>query len=103
VANRYIYDRGGRFVGRADLLDEEIATVGQFDGDVHATRRARTMDARRRRSYEHAGLTVIQATSIDLLGDRGPLEAEIRRTERDRRGRDRARDRWTLTRPVRGG
>jgi hypothetical protein len=101
LANRYIFDRAGEFVGRADILDEDIATVGQFDGDVHSSRRARTMDARRRRAYEHAGLAVVQATSIDLLGDRGPLEAEIRRTERARLGRDRTGDLWTLKRPDR--
>jgi very-short-patch-repair endonuclease len=98
LANRYIFNRSGVFVARSDILDEQIATVGEFDGDEHASRRARTRDARRRRRMEHVGLTVVTATSIDLLRDRTLLEAEIRRTEVEQLARDRSRDRWQLRR-----
>lgn len=90
-----LYDLQGDFLGRSDLLDDEAAVLGEFDGEHHADRRQRSLDARREELLERHGLIVVKATTHDLYGDRAALLRRIHAAVRAGRGRDRSRDRWT--------
>lgn len=64
--NRSVWDRGGRLLGVADLLDEAAGVVGEFDGADHRRARRHSADLRRQELMERAGLEVFRVAGPDL-------------------------------------
>jgi hypothetical protein len=51
-----VADLAGNRIGRPDLLCEEVAVVGEFDGRDHSGARRRSDDARKDQAYRDVGL-----------------------------------------------
>lgn len=75
--NQPIWDRDGRLLGIADLLDVEAGLVGEFDGADHRAAARHTSDLARQERLERCGLVVARFTGIDLL-DPATVAARIR-------------------------
>jgi hypothetical protein len=85
-----VADLDGRRIGRPDLLSEEHAVVGEFDGADHIRARARSTDAGKESDYRDAGLDVFRVTGYDLANPAlvlGPMGAAVRRATEARRHR----------------
>ena len=89
---------GGFRVARADLLDPEAATVGEYDGRDHRSLAQHAADNAREEALERLNLTVVRATALDLWPRRAELVARLRAAHRDGLARDRSRDRWAFRR-----
>ncbi|MGI8434796.1 MAG: DUF559 domain-containing protein [Nocardioidaceae bacterium] len=94
-----IFDRVGRLLGIADLLDEEAGLVTEFDGAQHHERGQHRADNEREELFEDAGLTVVRADSLDLARYPARLVSRLRSGSRRGRARDRRRDLWTVEAP----
>ena len=71
-----MYDAGGHFVGRADLLYPSAHLVIEFDGGNH---RARLVaDDRRQNSIVDAGYRILRFTSADVYGRPDAVVALVR-------------------------
>lgn len=92
--NLEVFDLGGRFLGRVDLLDRDAALVGEYDGEHHAAAAQRAADEVRRERIEAAGLTVVRVTSPDLGEHRQRTVSRLRQAHRQGLQRDRSRDAW---------
>lgn len=66
LVNQSIFDRSGRLLGIADLLDVEAGVVGEFDGADHRRARRQTKDAGREDRFREHGLEVFHVTGLDL-------------------------------------
>ena len=97
--NAVIADPDGVVLGRADLLDDEAAMVGEYDGGGHRELRRHTADNAREESFEDLNLTVARATAIDLWPRRRALVQRLARRHASGLARDRRRDRWQVLGP----
>lgn len=77
-----VADADGRFIGSPDLLSEELAVVGEFDGAEHRSKRRQRDDVRRDEGFRRAGLEPFRVVGADL--DDIPLVVERIRTAVDR-------------------
>lgn len=66
LLNVAVYDRHGRLLGLADLLDEQAGLVIEFDGADHRNRRQHTRDVGRDEDMRRVGLEVTRLTGTDL-------------------------------------
>jgi hypothetical protein len=83
-------DLDGQRIGRPDLLCEELAVIGEFDGRDHNGARTRSTDAGKESAYRDAGLEVFRVTGRDLLRPEAVLarmRAAVRRAAEVRRPR----------------
>lgn len=94
-----VFDRAGRLLGIADLLDEEAGLVTEFDGAQHRERGQHRADNEREELFEDAGLTVVRADSLDVVRYPGRLACRLQSGHRRGRARERRRDRWTVEAP----
>lgn len=53
-------------IGRPDLLCEQLAVIGEFDGADHSRAASRSADAGKESDYRDAGLEVFRVTGRDL-------------------------------------
>lgn len=67
LVNQDVFDRAGRFVCRADLLDPVAGLVGEFDGAEHRTATRHTRDVAREERCRAAGLEYVKVTGLDML------------------------------------
>jgi hypothetical protein len=74
LVNQPVWDREGRMLGIADLLDEEAGLVGEFDGADHRTAARHTADLARQERLERCGLVVVRVTGLDLRDPRRVVE-----------------------------
>jgi hypothetical protein len=98
LCNPPVFDLDGYLLGYPDLLDADAATVGEYDGSGHRDRDQHHQDNIREELFEHHGLVVTRASSMDFR-DRRSLAARMLRAHRRGLARDRHRDRWTLEPP----
>ncbi len=99
LVNRVVLDGNGIVLGRADLLDETAAMVGEYDGEEHRQLDRHTADNVREESLEATNLLVTRATSIDLWPQRRRLIQRLTQRHAQGMSRDRSRDTWTLGAP----
>jgi hypothetical protein len=90
-----IYDRNGRLLGVADLLDAEAGLVGEYDGADHASPQRRSRDLLRTEGLEAVGLDVFRVTADDFAR-RADTVQRLRWRHRRAMNRDRRADAWTL-------
>jgi hypothetical protein len=89
-----VADLDGRRIGRPDLLSEDLAVVGEFDGADHSGARVRSIDAGKESDYRDAGLEVFRVTGADLVD---PARALARMRAAVRRAADMQRARrWMI-------
>jgi len=65
-ANCWIYDRNGRLLGVADLLDPVAGLVAEFDGADHLGKRRHTRDIGKDDAFRRVGLEIARFTGTDL-------------------------------------
>jgi hypothetical protein len=89
--------RTGALLGIADLLDEEGALAGEYDGALHRVLEHHAADNEREERFESHGILVVRATVYDLAPRRrGPLVRRILALRSRGLHRDRGLDRWAL-------
>ena len=71
-----LHDRGGRFVGRADLYYPNARLVIEFDGGVH--RDKLVADNQRQNALVDAGFGVLRFTAVDVYQRPDVVEAQVR-------------------------
>jgi hypothetical protein len=98
LTNKPVWDRHGRLLGYADLLDVEAGVVGEYDGADHRPARRQSKDVDREGGFRDCGLEVYRVTAPDLH-DR-PLVVERMRSTRGRaRWLPEGRRPWTIEPP----
>lgn len=78
----------GTRIGRPDLLSEEVAVVGEFDGRDHSGARRRSDDAAKDQAYRDVGLEsfrIVGREIDDLALVVGRMRAAVRRAAEARR------------------
>lgn len=65
-SNWPVADGMGAFIGRPDLLSEELAVVGEYDGAEHRTRHRHRDDVRRDELFRGCGLEPFRVVGPDL-------------------------------------
>ena len=65
-SNWPVADDAGTFIGRPDLLCEELAVVGEYDGADHRTRARHRDDVRRDELFRRVGLEPFRVVGADL-------------------------------------
>jgi hypothetical protein len=93
--NPSILGADGALLGIADLLDPDAGLVGEYDGAGHRELEAHTSDNAREEAFEHAGIVVVRATSIDLGRFRRRTVHRLQAGYRRGAVRVRSRDAWT--------
>ncbi len=96
LVNPVLLDREGRFVARADLVDPEAATVGEYDGAHHRDLEQHTADNVREEDLEGLNLEVTRSTSLDLWPHRPQLVVRLRVAHQRGSHRDRSKDAWQI-------
>lgn len=66
LSNWPVADAAGVFIGRPDLLSEELAVVGEFDGAEHRSRGRHRDDVQRDEMFRRAGLEPFRVVGADL-------------------------------------
>ncbi|WP_457109696.1 hypothetical protein [Marmoricola sp. URHA0025 HA25] len=61
-----VADDDGSFIGRPDLLSEDLAVVGEYDGAEHRTRDRHRVDVRRDDLFRRCGLEPFRVVGADL-------------------------------------
>jgi hypothetical protein len=61
-----VADESGRFIARPDLLSEQLAVVGEFDGRLHRSRGRHRDDLRRDDAFRAVGLEPFRVVGADL-------------------------------------
>jgi len=89
-----VADSSGRRIGRPDLLCEELAVVGEFDGWDHRGARTHRIDVGKEDAYRNAGLEVFHVVGSDVR-DRGLVVRRMQRAVARARQADRPRD-WLI-------
>jgi len=89
----------GRFVARADLVDPEAGTVGEYDGSQHRELAQHTADNVREEDLEGLNLEVTRSTALDIWPHRRRLVTRLQVAHRRGTSRDRGRDAWVLHQP----
>ncbi|HEY0237419.1 MAG TPA: hypothetical protein VGC37_02125 [Friedmanniella sp.] len=98
LINVPVFDLGGGFLGAPDLLDVEAGLAIEFDGAGHREREQHRNDNVREEGFEHGGLVVARADSLDLTVHRAELGPRLRAAHADAL-RNRRPVRWTLAEP----
>jgi hypothetical protein len=65
--NANVYDRQGKLLGVADLLDPEAGLAVEYDGEDHRGKARHTRDVRKEDAFRRAGIEVVRVTGTDLL------------------------------------
>ncbi|MBK8076134.1 MAG: hypothetical protein IPK24_11345 [Kineosporiaceae bacterium] len=99
LVNPWVYSRDGRLLGRADLMDEGAALIGEYDGGHHATAARRSKDHQRREDMQGGGLIVLQFTGVDIGPRRPTAVARLHAAHAAGMMRDRSRDHWVIGDP----
>lgn len=71
-----VADQNGVFIGRPDLLCEELAVIGEFDGSEHRSRSRHRDDLRRDDAFRQVGLEPFRVVGADL-GDKALVVRRI--------------------------
>lgn len=66
MVNRQVFDRRGRLLAVADLLDGEAGLVGEYDGADHRSAARHSADVRREDLLRRHGLELFRVTAPDL-------------------------------------
>lgn len=98
VANRPLFDLGGRHLGTPDLLDPEAGVIGEYDGRLHLASAQRGKDVERDAGYRALGLEVVVMTAADGR-DTGPFERRLRDAYARAAGRPSSGRAWTTELP----
>ena len=69
-ANAEVYDRHGRLLGIADLLDFGAGLAIEFDGAEHRSRARHTRDVGKEDAFRRARIEVVRVTGTDLADRR---------------------------------
>lgn len=93
LANRPVFDRGGRLLGTPDLIDPAAGVVGEYDGRHHLQHEQRVGDVDREERFRSRGLEVVTMLGADREGFIRRLVAAYRRAH----GRAPT---WTLEQPA---
>lgn len=91
-----VADLTGRRIGRPDLLCEEVAVVGEFDGRDHSGARRRSDDTTKDQAYRDAGLESFRIVGREIEDVQlvvGRMHAAVRRAAEAQRPA-----RWLLRR-----
>ena len=96
LVNPVVVDLDGRFVARADLVDPEAGTVGEYDGAQHRDLARHTADNAREEDLEGLNLEVTRSTSLDLWPHRRRLVTRLQVAHRRGTDRDRGKDAWSI-------
>lgn len=65
-SNWPVADEYGVFIGRPDLLSEELAVIGEYDGSEHRSRSRHRDDLRRDDAFRRVGLEPFRVVGADL-------------------------------------
>jgi hypothetical protein len=98
LVDQEIFDRRGRLVAVADLLDPVAGVVGEYDGAAHLRTTRRGRDIRREEALRRLGLEFFDAVRPDL-DDRAGLAARMRSTRQRARFEDPEKRLWTIDPP----
>lgn len=93
--NANVLDTDGNLLAIADLLDDRLGLVGEYDGATHRDVRRHADDNAREEWLENAGLIVVRASAPDLGVHRRRTLARLDAASRRGRSRLSARRRWT--------
>ena len=96
--NLPVFDLDGQFLGVPDLLDLEAGLAIEFDGAGHREREQHRKDNVREEGFEHGGLVVARADSLDLTQHRDELGHRLRAARLDALRNPRP-ARWTIVPP----
>lgn len=97
LVNQHVWDRRGKLLGIADILDPVAGVVGEYDGATHRRAGRHTSDVRREDLFRRAGLEYFKVTGMDLH-DRA-MVAERMLTTRQRALAERRPVGWTTQAP----
>ena len=98
LVNQDVFDRGGRLIGVADLLDPLAGVVAEYDGADHRGARRHSRDVARAEDFRRVGLEYLTVTGPDV--PRRRLVAERMLTTREKTlFRPRRRRAWTTEPP----
>lgn len=75
LANRPVFDLGGRFVGTPDLIDPANGVYGMYDGALHLAGTVRERDVAKEAAYRNLGLE----GATMMAGDLGRRDAFVAR------------------------
>ena len=98
LVNQYVWDRRGKLLGIADILDPVAGVVGEYDGATHRRAGRHTSDVRREDLFRRAGLEYFKVTGMDIH-DRS-MVAERMLTTRARALAERRPRSWTMDAPA---
>ena len=85
-----VADQNGQRIGRPDLLCEELAVVGEYDGADHRSATTQAADVAKEEQYRDAGLESFRVVGKDLDNvDRvvTRMQSAVRRAREARRPR----------------
>lgn len=97
LVNCPIYDRSGRLLGIADLIDLESGLVVEFDGADHREAARHTRDVVKEDALRRVGLEVVRVTGGEV--DDSPVVSARVRAGRERAKFEPAADRQWVARP----
>lgn len=98
LVNAGLYSAQGSLLGIPDLFDPESALAVEFDGKQHRDRAQHRRDNIREEAFESANVTVVRVDSLDLERDRAALIARLQDGHHRGLLRNRALDRFKLSR-----
>jgi hypothetical protein len=96
LVNQPVYSDLGHLLGIPDLFEPHSGLVAEYDGAGHREAAQHSSDNAREEELEHAGLTVVRVTGLDLAHRRRRVVHRLRSAYHDGLARDRHRDRWSL-------
>jgi len=70
LVNQEVFDRHGRLVGVADLLDVQAGVVGEYDGADHRAARRHSKDVAREENFRRLGLEYFKVVGPDMRSHR---------------------------------
>lgn len=89
--NASVLDASGHLLGIADLLDDGLGLLGEYDGSLHRDSQRHADDNAREEWLEDAGLIVVRAGAPDLTSSRSRtvkrLQVAARRASQSRTSR----------------
>lgn len=100
LCNRPVFDHRGRHLGTPDLLDPVAGVLGQYDGGLHLTSRARHVDVALDDVYRSHGLECVTMLAGDHP-DHAPFIARLRGAYERAADIPSSRRRWTIEPPPR--
>lgn len=98
LVNQPVFDRCGRLLGIADLLDPVAGVVGEYDGADHRSAGRHSADVDRESRLRDAGLEVARVTGPDLLEPARVVD-RLRRALKRASSQPVGQRRWTIEPP----